>query len=138
LRHLLCGCIAALVLSAPLAAQASEIYNCTIRQDAANGNWIAEQIVADYDAAKGEVVIFDPIIKHFAGAPLKGKVEAANDKRLTFTWRLDGAESRVGEDANFIYRLTIIKKNNNASVVAQALNYAGPFSASGKCKLVAQ
>lgn len=138
MRHLLNGCFAALLLSAPLVAHASDVYDCTIRQDAANGNWIASQIIADYDAAKGEVVIFDPIIKHFAGAPLAGKVEAANDKRLTFTWRLNDAESRVGEDVNFIYRLTIIKKNNNASVVAQALNYAGPFSASGKCKLVSK
>jgi hypothetical protein len=132
------GCVAALLLSAPVVAQASDVYDCTIGQDAANGNWIASQIIADYDAAKGEVIIFDPIIKHFAGAPLAGKVEAANDKRLTFTWRLNGAESRVGEDANFIYRLTIIKKNNIASVVAQALNYAGPFSARGTCKLVSK
>jgi hypothetical protein len=132
------GCVAALLLSAPVVAQASDVYDCTIGQDAANGNWIASQIIADYDAAKGEVIIFDPIIQHFAGAPLTGKVEAANDKRLTFTWRLNGAESRVGEDANFIYRLTIIKKNNIASVVAQALNYAGPFSARGTCKLVSK
>jgi hypothetical protein len=135
LRHVLNGCFAAMLMSVPMVAQATELYDCRMRQDAANNNWIASQIVVNYDSANGEVIVFDPIIQHFTGAPVKGKVEIENKKRVTFAWRLKGTKDIVGQGAEFVYRLTVLKKDNKATMTAQALNYAGPFSAIGTCTL---
>jgi hypothetical protein len=137
LRHLIKICALPLLLCLPIAAQAAELYECQIEQNASNGGWIPAQVIVNYDAAQGEVIVFDPIIKHFQGAPVQGKVEIENKKRVTFNWRLKGTKDVIGQGAEFVYRLTVIKGNMVASMTAQALNYAGPFTASGKCVLSA-
>ena len=135
--HLFKSCALSLLFCAPVAAQATDLYECRIEQNGNNGGWIPAQVIVNYDAAKGEVIAFDPIIKTFLGAPVTGRVEVENKKRVTFNWRLKGAKDQIGQGAEFVYRLTVLKGDLSATMTAQALNYAGPFTARGKCALSA-
>jgi hypothetical protein len=125
------------MLFAPAMVQAKDLYECQMRQDAGNNGWIPTQVVVNYDAAKGEIVVFDPIIQAYQGSPVTAKIEIENEKRVTFNWRLKGTKDKIGQSAEFVYRLTVIKASSKATMTAQALNYAGPFSARGTCKISA-
>jgi hypothetical protein len=130
------GVIQAFVLvgmMGPGAAMAADLYECRIDQNSANGGWIPVQVIVNHNATTREVIAFDPVIKTFLGAPVTGRVEVENKKRITFNWRLKGAKDGIGQGAEFVYRLTVQKGTLAASMTAQALNYAGPFTARGTC-----
>lgn len=124
---------AAFSLLTAAGAMAEDVYECAIKQHAENGSWVPEIVVAGKDGGPGEAVIYDPIIDHFVGHPLKGKVETDNDTRITFVWEVT-IKSGSNQHARMAYRLTVQKANQKAQISARPLGYADNFTSQGTCK----
>lgn len=114
---------------------ANVTYLCNLKVPYANG-WVPEQIVIVHNTANGEVVVNDPIIHHYFGAPVKGKVQTDNDKRITFRWDLKGIRNSLGQYApTFVYRASILKASKKVWVTAEPIAYSDNFSAGGTCSI---
>jgi len=101
--------------------------------------WIPEVSVISHDPAKDEVIVFDPVIKHFFGDPLVGRVSINNSRRITFTWELKDFTAK-GEgwqqyQAGLIYRLTIQHSSLTATISMLPKGFDNRLSGSGQCKV---
>jgi hypothetical protein len=122
-------------LAAPGATTAADLYDCTFSVKSANGNWIGDRVYVRRESGKDEVEVIDGVIAYFnENRPLAGKIDTDNAKRTTFTWTIR-TKSSTNQYANMVYRMTMMKASRTASITAQALNYAGPYSSEGKCKV---
>lgn len=123
---------AACLFAAPALA---DVYECEFPEMEANGNWLPTVVVVEHDAATNEVTVYDPLIKHYKGAPIPAKVETSNATRITYTWRLDGMKDISNQIVNQSYRLTIRKDGLTAKVSGKALGFANSVEeAAGRCK----
>jgi hypothetical protein len=118
----------------PTISFADDIYECQIKQDD-NSGWIPQVVVVSVDTENKRALVFDPIINTFMGKAIEAKIDTENAKRVTFTWKIVGTKDRIGQDATFIYRLTVMKATNAASMTGTALGYAGPYGGRGSCKM---
>lgn len=122
-----------MLLSAP--ALATDIYECAFAKHSAHGNWLPTVVVIEHDAKTNDVTVYDPLIKHYKGKPIPGKVETDNDKRVSYTWKLDGMKDVRNTTVSFAYRLTVYKAGLAAKVSGKALGFAnGAEEAAGSCK----
>lgn len=127
--------LAATLCSATPAFAAPVTYTCTLAVPASQ-TWVPEQLVIRFDAATKSVVVNDPIIQHFVGEPVAGRVKADNAARITFAWDLDMVRNQDGQTApKFLYRATITKADNTVRVSAIPAGYANTFEAAGTCNL---
>lgn len=127
------GFVAALLLSAPVLA--ADIYECEFAKHSAHGNWLPTVVVIEHDAKTNGVTVYDPLIKYYKGKPIAGKVETDNDKRISYTWKLDGMKDVRNTTASFAYRLTIHKAGLAAKVSGKVLGYEnGAQESAGSCK----
>lgn len=122
----------------PSIAAANDVYQCSIKQNAGNGNWLSEIVVVSVDTDNKRALVFDPIIQHFNGEAIEAKISVENAKRITFTWELSDTESASGQDPRMVYRLTVLRATNAASMTGQALGFLGPYTAQGKCDVAIQ
>jgi hypothetical protein len=111
----------------------AETFKCEFEANRVNGGWIPDIVVVDYDAARQSVMVNDPLIVYFVGQPITGKVAVDNAARLTVTWQLKATVDAANQLANMNYRLTYLKADKIASISGQALGYAGPYTAQGRC-----
>lgn len=124
--------VLACLCAAPVLA---DVYECEFSEHEANQNWLPTVVVIEHDSKTNEVTVYDPLIKHYKGAPIPGKVETDNDVRISYTWRLDGMKDVSGQMVNQSYRLTIRKAGLTAKVSGKALGYANSVEeAAGSCK----
>jgi hypothetical protein len=115
---------------------AAGTYVCELEEHGGSG-WIPETVVVKQS---GETVtVFDPLIKHYAGEPIEGKVAVSNDRRITFSWDLGDfshkGRGRIQNVSGFVYRLTIRKAALTATISAKPLPFDNSFSGAGDCEL---
>lgn len=125
---------ATLITTTPTLASPAT-YTCTLAV-AASQTWVPEQVVIRFDTATKSVVVNDPIIQHFVGEPVAGRIKTNNATRITFAWDLEMVQNQDGQTApKFLYRATITKADNSVRISAIPAGYSNTFEASGSCKL---
>jgi hypothetical protein len=126
--------VAALLAATPALAK-PVTYSCTLDVPASQ-SWVPAQVVIRYDKAAKSVVVNDPLIQHFVGEPVEGRVKTDNATRITFAWDLDMVKNQDGQIApKFLYRATITKADNSVRISAIPAGYSNTFEAQGKCDL---
>jgi hypothetical protein len=106
-------------------------YECTF---VARGNtgWVPEVVALSDD--DGEIIVYDPIIKHFIGAPVSGRIQRENPRVVSYEWTLDQITNPSGQYVTgFDYRILRQKGSNQATLTATPLGYDNTFHADGKC-----
>lgn len=127
--------LAAALCSATPALARPVTYTCQL-EVARSQSWVPDQVVIRYDAATGSVVVNDPVIQHFVGAPVLGRVKADTDRRITFGWDLVMVKNQEGQVISaLLYRATITKPGLALRVTAIPAGYANTFAAAGRCRL---
>ena len=122
------GCLSASVVQAAT-------YSCAVR-DTENSGWIAEPIYIQHDESTGEVVVIDPVIYYYNDKEgLLGKVSVDNEKRITFSWKLEGVSVRDQHAVAFSYRATVQKSDGRLTVYTKPLGYNNDFKGRGTCAL---
>lgn len=126
----------AIALSAPTPALAAPvIYSCQLDVPVSQG-WVPEQVVIRFDPATKSVVVNDPLIQHFVGEPVAGRVKTDNASRITFAWDLEMVKNQDGQIApKFLYRATVSKADNSIRISAIPAGYSNTFEAGGTCSL---
>jgi hypothetical protein len=122
--------LAALALPALAVSARAELFECRFEGE---NSWVPATVVVEAGAQGSEVAVFDPIIRHFRNAPVKARVEADNRARTTFTWSLKVANG-VNQHATMRYRMTRLKADSAATIHAQPVGFAGPYSGFGRCR----
>ena len=127
--------LATIAWVAPLQAR---VYVCELRENGPGGI-IPEVVGVDYDENSGAVLVYDPFIKHYKGAPVRGRVAVKNGRRITFAWTLEGIKADADVGSVFItglsYRLTIQNSSHSAIITALPLGFDDKHSGNGKCVL---
>lgn len=128
--------LAGLCLLAASPALAKPVtYTCNLAVAAAQG-WVPEQVVIRFDPADKSVLVNDPLIMHFVGEPVAGRVKTDNATRITFAWDLEMIKNQAGQVApKFLYRATIAKADNSVRISAIPAGYSNTFEAGGTCSL---
>ncbi|HSF64382.1 MAG TPA: hypothetical protein VLA78_08340 [Paracoccaceae bacterium] len=110
-------------------AQARDILECRL---AGNSTWVPTIVVVERNPGADEVTVFDPIIRHFHGAPIRARVDTDNAVRTTVVWTIrDRGQTSTPADVQF--RLTHRKAGDSARITVQALGYVGPYEGTGTC-----
>lgn len=127
-------CAAVCLGVVPVTAFAANLYDCTMRDAGAVGNWIQPEILILHEPDAEDARVTDGIVQTYSGKKdIAARVVTENDKRVTFAW--DVMISQSGQNANMGYRLTYLKATGTAMVTAQAAGYIGPFTSQGQCTL---
>lgn len=124
-------CAAAAVLSFTVPAAAT-LYNCKITKNDPSG-WIPQVVRIDVNK-NGAVTVFDPIINHYRGKPIKGRQGIDNAKRTTFKWTIDGASNK-GQFPTMKYSGTYLKASKKFIVTGKPLGYLNDYRGTGTCKI---
>lgn len=129
--------IAALVGVTLFATSAgAETYICNVKPIGRDTGWISNTLAIDVNAATSDVLVNDAIILHFNKGPLKGRISAKSDKRLTVRWEVKSAkDDRNQSIARFMYRATIYKLTNKLTITANPGGYSNSIRGTGKCKI---
>jgi hypothetical protein len=126
--------LAALCAAAPALAK-PVTYSCTLDVPESQ-SWVPEQVVIRFDPDTKSVVVNDPLIVHFVGEPVAGRVKTNNASRITFAWDLDMVKNQDGQIApKFLYRATVAKADNSVRITAIPAGYSNTFETAGKCDL---
>lgn len=121
----------AFVAGAAVAAEEGAI-TCQLDGPGAKG-WVPP-IVAVIVNDKGEVTVSDPIILHFHGVPVSGRIAVENARRITYAWTLEGARDNRRQFApKMDYRLTVQKPSNDATMSITPRNYGNTMRGEGRC-----
>ncbi len=125
---------AALFLAAPAMAVQ---YHCQLSEHGSS-NFIPREVLVDYQPG-GQVRIIDPLIQHYKGAPIAGRVAVDNDRRVTFSWSLKGLKGQTNTGGTttlpgISYRLTIQKGSLAATISSVLAGYDNRPSGSGGCQ----
>ena len=74
---------AAAVLAATISTASATVYTCKVTKNDPSG-WIPNIVSINLNDKTGAVTVIDPIIKHFVGKPITGRLGTDNGKRTTF------------------------------------------------------
>lgn len=117
----------------PAAAEITQ-YECKFPQEAGRGGgWIPEMLILTDDDVKGEIMVYDPVIKHFIGNPIKAKLLARTNVRSTYKWEVK-IEAR-GNYSRMAYTLSYRSNGQPATMSARPGGYDNSFTADGTCKV---
>ena len=114
----------------PAAARAAETFICQLTPYG-RGNWIPDVLFIGRTGAA--VVVSDPVVLHFNGAPLSGRVAAENARRVTFVWRYAVRDRRGNRAAQMIYRATYLKGSGEMRISATPAGHVERFHGRGRC-----
>ena len=109
-------------------------YDCKFEQSRARGGgWIPEILIVTDDDKSGEIIAYDPIIKHFVGKPIPARRSAQTKARVTYVWDL---ETRVRDQASkMTYTFSYFSNGQPAKVRAQPGGYDNVWAGEGTCKV---
>ena len=126
--------ILAVLAAAQTASAKITKYECRFEQSKARGGgWIPEILIVTDDDRTGEILAYDPIIKHFAGKPIAARRSAETKVRVTFVWEL---ETRVKDQSpRMTYTMSYFRNGQPAKMRAQPGGYDNTWSGEGTCKL---
>ena len=129
--------VTALVLAGAVATTASaKTYRCEINPGN-KAEWIPEIVVLDHNESTGQVIVLDPIIKHFKDGPITGEVTTDNNRRTTFKWVLKDITVTGGGQRHFVkgfrFTLTVQKASLQADVSSTPIGYANRDHGKGRC-----
>ncbi|MBL9064349.1 hypothetical protein [Tabrizicola sp.] len=117
----------------PAAAKITQ-YECKFPYEAARGGgWIPEILILTDDDVKGEIMVFDPIIKHFVGNPIDARLSGRTKVRSTYTWEL--VFRNKGQGGRMIYTFSYFSNGQPAKMKGEPGGYRGNWSAEGTCKV---
>ncbi|QYK43366.1 MAG: hypothetical protein KF887_09865 [Paracoccaceae bacterium] len=121
----------------PVAAAATVTqYQCKFATGTArDGNWIPTQLVLNHNAATGEIIVFDPVIKHFVGAPIAATLSGQTAARSTYTWTVDarrGLSER--QQARMVYTFSYYSNGRPARMTAAPSGYDNQWTGEGTCQ----
>ncbi len=119
-------------LGLALPSAAAEVYQCRL---AVTHNAVPEIVVVEIGPEGAEVAVNDPVIRSFAGGPIRARVAVDNARRTTFAWDLR-IRTEVNQQATMSYRLTVLKPGLAATIVARPLGYGGTYEGRGRCSRV--
>jgi hypothetical protein len=128
---------AGVLLAATPAAAAFTQYDCTFPPGGArHGNWVPAQLVLRHDGRTGQIVVFDPIIRHFHGAPLPARAAEATAARVSYLWTVElrGLPGRAGS-ATMDYRLSYFRNGRPARMTAVPRGFDSSFTGEGACRV---
>ena len=109
-------------------------YECRFPQEnPRGGGWIPTMLILTEDDVKGEIIVFDPLIKHFIGTPIKARLSARTKVRSTYSWEVKTANK--GQYARMAYTLSYRSNGQPATMSARPGGYRNSFSAEGTCKV---
>ncbi|WP_424940257.1 hypothetical protein [Aliiroseovarius sp. S253] len=89
---------------------------------------------------EGETYAYDGLIDEVYGQPIVAKVAVNNDKRITYSWKVQGdfgtnADRGNSINMNISYRLTRQKANGAATIRAMIVGYDNTFRSKGTCEV---
>ena len=117
----------------PAAAKITQ-YECKFtHEQARGGGWIPEILILTDDDVTGEIIVFDPVIKHFVGQPIEAALEARTKVRSTYKWEVR-TEVR-GRYARMAYIFSYRSNGLPANISARPGGYDNSFSGDGTCKV---
>ena len=124
------------VLATPAMAT---VYHCKLSEHG-RSNFIPGEVLIDYKSASGDVRVIDPLIQHYQGGPIAGRVSVKNNRRITFAWALRGAKGNSSSGTSVTvptikYRLTIQNGSHAATISAVIAGADNRPSGSGSCTL---
>jgi hypothetical protein len=121
-----------MVLAASLAltmagGASAKVVECTTPEK----GWVSNQFIFGYDAGASTATIYDPVIHHFVGEPIQGKVEETA-KKTVFNWsvmvQIRGAQTKMS------YRASFFPANGQFTVRATpGAGYVENFEGRGTC-----
>ena len=83
-------------------------------------------------------MVFDPLIKHFVGKPINGRLADQTRARTSFAWEIDTSVkggAAGAQSAKMRYKLSYFNNGQPARVYATPSGYNNEFSAEGSCTL---
>lgn len=117
----------------PAAAKITQ-YECKFPYESARGGgWIPEILILTDDDAKGEVIVFDPVIKHFVGNPIEAKISGRSTVRSTYKWELNYRNR--GQGGRMTYTFSHFADGKPAIIKAAPGGYDNSWSGEGTCKV---
>lgn len=117
----------------PAAAKITQ-YECKFAYEPARGGgWIPEMLILTDDDVKGEIMVFDPVIKHFIGNPIEARLSGRTKVRSTYTWEL--VYRNKGQGGRMIYTLSYFSNGHPAKMKGEPGGYDNSWSAEGTCKV---
>jgi hypothetical protein len=109
-------------------------YECKFPYEKARGGgWIPEILILTDDDAKGEIIVFDPVIKHFVGNPIKAKLSSRTNARSTYTWEL--SYRNKGQGGRMIYTFSYFNKGQRAKMKGEPGGFDNSWTGEGTCKV---
>lgn len=112
-------------------AVAAKEYKCDFVEKAQTG-WVPKVVYLRDEA--GEILVFDPIIKHFIGEPVTGRIQRENERVVSYEWTLDQTTNSGGQYVTaFDYRILMQKSSAKATLTAVPLGYDSTYHADGTC-----
>jgi hypothetical protein len=131
MRVLVMAALAGLALAAPAQARITQ-YECRFAYEKARGGgWIPEIVVVTDNEATGEIIAFDPLIRHFVGNPIKARRSSQSAARVTYVWTLDARNK--GQSSRMTYTLSYHANGQPARMRAQPGGYDNTWTGDGRC-----
>ena len=110
-------------------------YECALKERGESG-WIAGQLILQHDAARGKVVVVDPVILSLEPEPVVGKLVKETGAQITFGWEVKSPRDRNGTVApSMLYQITVVKASGTATIQARPTGFPEVFTGKGKCKI---
>ncbi|MGO4855465.1 hypothetical protein [Phaeovulum sp. W22_SRMD_FR3] len=110
---------------------AAKEFKCDFVEKGSTG-WVPKVVYLSDEA--GEILVFDPIIKHFIGEPVTGRIQRENKRVVSYEWTLDQTTNSGGQYVTaFDYRILMQKSSAKATLTAVPLGYDSTYHADGTC-----
>jgi hypothetical protein len=129
------GILLAAGVTGPALAKVTQ-YECRFPQETARGGgWIPEMLILTEDDKTGEIIVFDPVIKHFIGTPIPAELSARTKVRSTYRWEIN--YDNRGQSGRMIYTFSYTSDGRPARITGQPGGFDNSWSGDGTCKVSA-
>lgn len=117
----------------PVAAKITQ-YECEfVYEQARGGGWIPELLILTDDDEKGEIIVYDPVIKHFVGNPIEARLSGRTKARSTYTWEF--SYRNRGQGGRMIYTFSYFNDGHHATMRGSPGGYDNSWTGEGTCKV---
>lgn len=135
MKHLLSLLAALVIITFPTVALPETLpagqYLCTLK-DASGRGYIPPDLLLII-SRNGAIEAYDGIIHHYFGKPIAAEIITDNEVRTTVGWTIDNMKDNAGNYATMDFRLTVMKSDLAASMLANPLQFSNPMRGDGAC-----